>query len=259
MAEVKVGFQLGSSLASKHLIDAQYIKGSYIVVNTLEERNALPVATVNSDGVILKGSLVYVINKEMLYIYNGSEYEELELGGSGNNKYLYFDKTTNKVYIQDENEEPVELSELLNLISETETIKTNVQTLDNKIESNITKYELLENTEVYTLNMVHNYVYTCKNAMTNFTIVLPKEIKTKIGFLTEVIFKGIINPNSVKIKIVKDDLSGVEDFKDLIYYNYGRIENSLDFDVTSNNTIDLIFGYDGINYCCYITQYNKDF
>ena len=117
MAEVKVGFQLGSSLASKHLLDAQYIKGTYTVVNSLEERNALPVATVNNDGVILKGSLVYVINEEILYIYNGSEYEELELGGSGNNKYLYFDKTTNKVYIQDENEEPVELSELLNLIS----------------------------------------------------------------------------------------------------------------------------------------------
>lgn len=259
MAEVKVGFQLGSSLASKHLIDAQYIKGSYTVVNSLEERNALPVATVDNDGVILKGSLVYVISEEILYIYNGSEYEELEFGGGGSNKYLYFDKTTNKVYIQDENEEPVELSEVLNLISEMETVKTNVQTLDNKIESGITKYELLENTETYTLNMVYNHVYTCKNAMTSFNIILPKEIKTQIGFLTEVIFKGIINPNNIKINIVKDDSSGVEEFKNLIYYNYGRIENSLDFDVNSNNTIDLIFGYDGINYCCYITQYNKDF
>ena len=60
MPEIKAGFQIGSSLASKHLIDAQYIKGSYMVVSTAAERDALPVATSESDGVVVDGSLVYV-------------------------------------------------------------------------------------------------------------------------------------------------------------------------------------------------------
>ena len=263
MAEVKVGFQLASSLASKHLLDAQYIKGTYMVVQTQVERDALPVATQNNDGVIIGGSLVYVTELNKLFIYDITgdtpAWTELSLNGGSGSEYLYYDDETEKVYIKDEHDEPVELSQVLGLITRTASLETQVQTLDNKIESNITKYELLENTETYTLNMVYNHVYTCKNAMTSFNIILPKEMKTQIGFLTEVIFKGIINPNNVKINIVKDDSSGVEEFKNLIYYNYGRIENSLDFDVNSNNTIDLIFGYDGINYCCYITQYNKDF
>lgn len=73
----KLGFQLESSLASKHLIDAEYVKGGYIVVSTIAERDALPIAANDPDGqdhgVIVTGSLVYVAgNVNKTYRYNGT-------------------------------------------------------------------------------------------------------------------------------------------------------------------------------------------
>lgn len=77
----QVGFQLESSLASKHMTDAEYIKGGYIVVETIAERDALPIydgtATPVVDGIIVKGSLVYVagtVNKS--YRYDGTAWVE---------------------------------------------------------------------------------------------------------------------------------------------------------------------------------------
>ena len=77
----QVGFQLESSLASKHMTDAEYIKGGYIVVETTAERDALPVydgtTSPVTDGIIVKGSLVYVagtVNKS--YRYNGTSWVE---------------------------------------------------------------------------------------------------------------------------------------------------------------------------------------
>lgn len=55
----KVGFQLESSLASKHLTDAEFIKGGYLVVSSIADRDALVVATDTADGTIIKGSLCY--------------------------------------------------------------------------------------------------------------------------------------------------------------------------------------------------------
>lgn len=77
----QVGFQLESSLASKHMTDAEYIKGGYIVVETTAERDALPIyddtTSPVTDGIIVKGSLVYVagtVNKS--YRYDGTSWVE---------------------------------------------------------------------------------------------------------------------------------------------------------------------------------------
>jgi hypothetical protein len=90
----KVGFQLESSLASKHLTDAEFIKGGYFVVDTYENLTAtgdaakyIP-ATATQDGTIIKGSLCYVTGTEenpvnKFYQYNGTEWVEANLGGSG--------------------------------------------------------------------------------------------------------------------------------------------------------------------------------
>jgi hypothetical protein len=73
MAEAtKVGFQLASSLASKHLTDAEFIKGGYLVVDTVDSMNTLPKATTTDDGIIIKGSLCYVTNEAKFYQYNGT-------------------------------------------------------------------------------------------------------------------------------------------------------------------------------------------
>lgn len=76
----QVGFQLESSLASKHLTDAIYIKGGYIVVATISERDALPKYTDSSDGIIVEGSLVYVQATDKQYLYNGTTWVEFDRG-----------------------------------------------------------------------------------------------------------------------------------------------------------------------------------
>lgn len=81
MAEAtKVGFQLASSLASKHLTDAEFIKGGYLVVSTVEERDALPIANNTTDGVIVEGSLCYCTADSKFYQYNGTNWAEKEFG-----------------------------------------------------------------------------------------------------------------------------------------------------------------------------------
>lgn len=91
MAETKVSFQLASSLASKHLTDAEYIKGGYFVVETVNDLDDMSVfmvteteteagtTTTTTDGTIVNGSLCYVtgtttdpVNK--FYQYNGSDW-----------------------------------------------------------------------------------------------------------------------------------------------------------------------------------------
>jgi len=83
----QVGFQLESSLASKHLTDATYIKGGYLTVANITERNALPVYTETSDGIIVKGSLVYVQSEELFYQYNGTAWADASFGG-GSQAYV---------------------------------------------------------------------------------------------------------------------------------------------------------------------------
>ena len=64
---MNVGFQLGSSLASKHLIDADNIKGGYCVVADTNARNALPCAYGDNDGIIVVGSRVYCQSDGKMY------------------------------------------------------------------------------------------------------------------------------------------------------------------------------------------------
>lgn len=225
MAEVKIGFQLGSSLASKHLLDSQYIKGSYMVVQTQVERDALPVATQNNDGVIIGGSLVYVTELNKLFIYDITgdtpAWTELSLNGGSGSEYLYYDDDTEKVYIKDENDEPVELSQVLGLIARTASLETQVQTLEQDLDNSITKYQTLEDVGNASLDVKHNNVYTFKNVINNLSLYFPNEIKQ--GFMTEVIFKGVLDPNNITLFKIKAEATEetnrvVEALQGLIYY-----------------------------------------
>ena len=70
MAEItKVGFQLASSLASKHLTDAEYIKGGYFVVGTYANLAGYAAATASNDGTIVNGSLCYCQADGKFYQY----------------------------------------------------------------------------------------------------------------------------------------------------------------------------------------------
>ena len=82
MAEAitKVGFQLASSLASKHLTDAEFIKGSYFVIDTVANRNKLTVATSTADGTIVTGSLCFCQDTQKYYVYTGSGWIEKVFG-----------------------------------------------------------------------------------------------------------------------------------------------------------------------------------
>lgn len=80
MATTKVGFQLASSLASKHLTDAEFIKGSYFVANTVAERNAMSVASGNNDGTIVVGSFCYCVDTAKFYQYTSSGWIEKTFG-----------------------------------------------------------------------------------------------------------------------------------------------------------------------------------
>ena len=81
MAATKVGFQLESSLASKHLTDAIFIKGGYFVVASTVERDALKVVTATEDGTVVAGSLCYCQADGKFYQYTGTEWGETTFGG----------------------------------------------------------------------------------------------------------------------------------------------------------------------------------
>ena len=88
MAEItKVGFQLGSSLGSKHLTDAEYIKGGYFVVDTYANLTAkdsngkylnYSPSTATEDGTIVEGSLCYCQADNKFYQFNGEEWIEAD-------------------------------------------------------------------------------------------------------------------------------------------------------------------------------------
>ena len=74
-------FQIESMLATKHLLDADNIQGGFCTVDTIAQRDALPVVRYNpetgavtEDGVIKQGSLVYVKADDTVYKWNGEEY-----------------------------------------------------------------------------------------------------------------------------------------------------------------------------------------
>lgn len=264
MPEIKVGFQIGSSLASKHLIDSQYIKGSYMVVQTVAERNALPVATVENDGVIQDGSLVFVVDSKKLYIYDSSRatpWKEVDLGGGGGgtSDYLYLNDEDGLVYIQSESSDPIELNTLLGLIERTSDLETSFTELVAEVRRNIVQYHLHDGTGSVSLDMKNNQVYTYSSPLTRLDLYFPRVIFH--GFIAEVIFRGTLDPSNVHLYKITNDGEPREytDLTDIIYYIWGKLYQELDYDVSENNTVDLIFQFDGINFCCYVTQYNKEY
>jgi hypothetical protein len=86
MAEAtKVGFQLASSLASQHLTDAEFIKGGYLVIDSLSKitpgsPDYLPVADGDNDGIIVEGSLCYCTVDSKFYQYNNGTWAEKDFG-----------------------------------------------------------------------------------------------------------------------------------------------------------------------------------
>lgn len=86
MAEAtKVGFQLASSLASKHLTDAEFIKGGYLVIDSRSKitpgsLDYLPVADGDNDGIIVEGSFCYCTEDSKFYQYNNGAWAEKEFG-----------------------------------------------------------------------------------------------------------------------------------------------------------------------------------
>ena len=80
MAEKKFAFELAAGLATQVLTQSKYVKGSYIIVKDIAERDALTICTGTgeNDGVIIPGSLVYVTEDKTSYRYNGTNYEEVK-------------------------------------------------------------------------------------------------------------------------------------------------------------------------------------
>ena len=139
--------------------------------------------------------------------------------------YVYLDEETNKVVIEDENE---------NL--------TNVTDLEKKTQFYIDHTSLDDGT-THTISLVHNKVFNYSSSnLTHFSIDFPEECEP--GFISEVIFNGLK---------VKEDNVSVESHGDTIkYVEFGKIEDRLSF--TGTKTIDLIFQYDGVTKYCYIYE-----
>lgn len=62
---------------NQYLLDAKNVKGSFVVVANINERNELPAAT------IINGSLCYCTEDSKFYQYNGTTWEEKEFGTGG--------------------------------------------------------------------------------------------------------------------------------------------------------------------------------
>lgn len=65
------------SNTSGYIVESQYVKGTYVAVNTIEERDALLSKTgmFREHEVIVEGSLVYVSNNSTLYIYKDASWK----------------------------------------------------------------------------------------------------------------------------------------------------------------------------------------
>lgn len=74
--------QVKSALNNNYLTDSKYVRGTYHVVATTSERDALVVDSGNG-GVVVEGSLCYCQADDKLYMYNGSSWAEFEVGGGG--------------------------------------------------------------------------------------------------------------------------------------------------------------------------------
>ena len=103
MAELRLG-NIKPVSTDNVVVESQYVKGGYITVETLAERDRLKTA----DGEnIVKGSLCYCQEDEKFYQYNGSTWEiKLNLDDKAskkttdeNEKNKYFSKSNEIVYL----------------------------------------------------------------------------------------------------------------------------------------------------------------
>lgn len=74
----KLGFSIESSLASKHLTDADYIKGGYFIVDKFSDLAGYKVATADQDGTIVDGSKCFCREDRIHYRYDGTVSEWVE-------------------------------------------------------------------------------------------------------------------------------------------------------------------------------------
>ena len=71
----------------QHLLDAKNVKGTFVVVTSTTERNALPAATT------VKGSLCYCTADSKFYQYNGSSWQEKNFGINSSKAFLQYNDT----------------------------------------------------------------------------------------------------------------------------------------------------------------------
>ena len=80
MAELKLG-NIKPVGADNVVVEGKYVKGGYVVVETLTERDALKGASGEN---IIKGSLCYCQEDSKFYQYDGTNWVEANLGGGNN-------------------------------------------------------------------------------------------------------------------------------------------------------------------------------
>ena len=71
----------------QHHLDAKNVKGTFVVVASTTERNALPAATT------VKGSLCYCTADSKFYQYNGSSWQEKNFGINSSKAFLQYNDT----------------------------------------------------------------------------------------------------------------------------------------------------------------------
>ena len=94
MAEVLKLSKIKPVGADNIVVEGKYVKGGYVVVADIDERNALKGD--NGENIV-DGSLCYCQADDKFYQYNGSSWTEKEFGAAiknANNKaYLEYDST----------------------------------------------------------------------------------------------------------------------------------------------------------------------
>ena len=71
----------------QHLLDAKNVKGTFVVVASTAERDALPAATT------VNGSLCYCTADSKFYQYNGSSWQEKNFGINSSKAFLQYNDT----------------------------------------------------------------------------------------------------------------------------------------------------------------------
>lgn len=73
VTQIPIIGQIVPATTSGYVVDAQYIQGSYIVVDTIAQRDALTDSSIYVDKTIILGTPVYVFSEKTLYRWEGAE------------------------------------------------------------------------------------------------------------------------------------------------------------------------------------------